>query len=104
MREIINFCGGWRFSKEGDRPTVFPEQWQRVELPHTWNAQDGQDEAPDQPQKQQTCAKSAQTVRVAPEAKTEQGMAASAVESMEQPGQSQRREGHGAGRCRAACP
>lgn len=43
MREIINFCGGWRFSKEGDRPTVFPEQWQRVELPHTWNAQDGQD-------------------------------------------------------------
>lgn len=43
MREIINFCGGWRFSKEAERPEVFPEQWQRVELPHTWNAQDGQD-------------------------------------------------------------
>lgn len=43
MRENINFCGGWRFSKEGDRPTVFPEQWQEVDLPHTWNALDGQD-------------------------------------------------------------
>ena len=43
MRQIINFCGGWRFSKEAARPEVFPEQWQAVDLPHTWNARDGQD-------------------------------------------------------------
>ncbi len=36
MRRVINFNGGWLFSKAGEDPIP-------VTLPHTWNAQDGQD-------------------------------------------------------------
>ena len=42
MRKIINFNEGWRFHKTGDIPSALPE-WEIVTLPHTWNAQDGQD-------------------------------------------------------------
>ena len=42
MRTILNFNQGWRFSKTGEVPKLLPE-WEEVSLPHTWNAQDGQD-------------------------------------------------------------
>lgn len=44
MREVINLNDQWRFSKEAnDVPTDFPENWESVNLPHCWNAKDGQD-------------------------------------------------------------
>lgn len=43
MRTHINFCGGWRFCKTAERPAALPKEWQAVDLPHTWNAKDGQD-------------------------------------------------------------
>lgn len=44
MREVININDHWRFSKEAnDVPTDFPENWEQVNLPHCWNAKDGQD-------------------------------------------------------------
>ncbi len=38
MRIIQSLCGGWRFSKTGPDRDLTP-----VTLPHTWNAEDGQD-------------------------------------------------------------
>lgn len=44
MRTIINLNKGWSFMKDmACPPAVIPEEAQSVELPHTWNAQDGQD-------------------------------------------------------------
>ena len=44
MREIININSKWAFSKEaGQVPDRMPENWYWVNLPHTWNAIDGQD-------------------------------------------------------------
>lgn len=44
MREIINIDSKWAFSKEaGQVPDRMPENWYWVNLPHTWNAIDGQD-------------------------------------------------------------
>lgn len=42
MRKILNFNNSWRFRKTTDIPAELPD-WEEVTLPHTWNAQDGQD-------------------------------------------------------------
>lgn len=44
MREIFNLNAKWAFSKEATkRPAAMPEKWYWVNLPHSWNAIDGQD-------------------------------------------------------------
>lgn len=44
MREIIEWNEKWAFSKEAEQiPDQMPENWYWVNLPHTWNAIDGQD-------------------------------------------------------------
>ncbi|MBQ5823877.1 MAG: glycoside hydrolase family 2 protein, partial [Clostridia bacterium] len=44
MREFININTGWLFSKTADSaPAALPADWDSVNLPHTWNADDGQD-------------------------------------------------------------
>lgn len=44
MREIINFNRKWAFTKDAsEAPSVMPEKWCWVNLPHTWNDIDGQD-------------------------------------------------------------
>ena len=44
MREILNLNTKWAFSKEADQvPEVMPQRWYWVNLPHCWNAIDGQD-------------------------------------------------------------
>lgn len=44
MRQIINLNQKWAFSKESrELPKTFPKNWVFVNLPHTWNAIDGQD-------------------------------------------------------------
>jgi len=43
MRNIINFNKAWAFSKTSEIPAVMPKDWEQVDLPHTWNAIDGQD-------------------------------------------------------------
>lgn len=43
MRKKVSFNEDWLFAKTCDAPAVLPENWERVTLPHTWNAADGQD-------------------------------------------------------------
>ncbi|MBQ7519919.1 MAG: glycoside hydrolase family 2 protein [Clostridia bacterium] len=43
MRTTINLNADWRFCKTAQVPAIFPADWERVDLPHTWNAADGQD-------------------------------------------------------------
>ena len=44
MRKIIDFNEKWAFSKEATQiPTEVSSKWNFVNLPHTWNAIDGQD-------------------------------------------------------------
>ena len=44
MRQIININGKWAFSKQaGGIPGGIDPKWDFVNLPHTWNAIDGQD-------------------------------------------------------------
>ena len=44
MRQIINFNAKWAFSKEATQlPTQIDPKWNFVNLPHSWNAIDGQD-------------------------------------------------------------
>ncbi len=44
MRQIINFNAKWSFTKMATEiPTEINKQWEFVNLPHTWNAIDGQD-------------------------------------------------------------
>lgn len=43
MREKISFNDGWSFAKTADLPDCLPNDWENVQLPHTWNATDGQD-------------------------------------------------------------
>lgn len=44
MRTVMNFNTKWAFSKDVDAiPSSMPERWCWVNLPHTWNAIDGQD-------------------------------------------------------------
>ncbi|WP_342562252.1 glycoside hydrolase family 2 TIM barrel-domain containing protein [Paenibacillus sp. FSL R7-0345] len=45
MRKILNLNADWRFSKqseiEGADPACSDRDWEKVSLPHTWNAVDG---------------------------------------------------------------
>lgn len=42
MRQCISLNAKWSFSKTADGvPAAMPEDWERVDLPHTWNAWDG---------------------------------------------------------------
>lgn len=44
MRKITNINENWLFSKKADKlPTALPDNWESVDLPHTWNGKDGQD-------------------------------------------------------------
>ncbi len=44
MRKICNLNAGWKFIQENvGLPEKYPENWQNVDLPHTWNAVDGHD-------------------------------------------------------------
>ena len=44
MRTILNINAGWSFIKDmADAPAIIPEEAVAVNLPHTWNALDGQD-------------------------------------------------------------
>ncbi len=44
MRQIINFNEAWHFTKRADSPpAAIEEDMERISLPHTWNALDGQD-------------------------------------------------------------
>ena len=44
MRQVIDLNKNWKFIREDvGLPASFPENWQTVDLPHTWNAVDGQD-------------------------------------------------------------
>lgn len=44
MRQVINWNTKWAFSKEAVKaPEEMPKNWYFVNLPHTWNAIDGQD-------------------------------------------------------------
>ncbi len=44
MREILNLNSGWLFSKaKPEAMTTLCEGWESVDLPHCWNAADGQD-------------------------------------------------------------
>ena len=43
MRNLVNINKGWLFNKTTDIPTALPTDWESVDLPHSWNAIDGQD-------------------------------------------------------------
>ncbi len=44
MRNILNFNRKWAFTKQSDGiPAAMPADWNFVNLPHSWNAIDGQD-------------------------------------------------------------
>ena len=44
MREILNLNKTWAFTKEATAvPTAVDGSWEQVNLPHSWNAVDGQD-------------------------------------------------------------
>ena len=44
MRQVINFNRKWSFTKMADAvPETMPAKWDIVNLPHSWNAIDGQD-------------------------------------------------------------
>ena len=44
MREVINLNSQWAFTKTADSiPQTMPGEWESVNVPHCWNAVDGQD-------------------------------------------------------------
>lgn len=44
MRNIINLNQNWKFiQQDAGLPAAYPEEWQSISLPHTWNAIDGHD-------------------------------------------------------------
>lgn len=43
MRSIYAFDSDWFFAKTDTVPGTLPDTWQAVTLPHSWNAEDGQD-------------------------------------------------------------
>jgi len=44
MRTVLNFNSKWAFKKLCDSvPTAIDKKWCFVNLPHSWNAIDGQD-------------------------------------------------------------
>ena len=45
MRNILNINEGWIFVKDmNEAPASLPQTGEKVNLPHTWNALDGQDD------------------------------------------------------------
>ena len=48
MRQIVNINAKWAFTKQANEiPAEMPKLWDFVNLPHSWNAIDGQDGAND---------------------------------------------------------
>ncbi|MCR4676586.1 MAG: hypothetical protein K5634_05090 [Sphaerochaetaceae bacterium] len=43
MRKILQLSDNWYFKKTSEVPSDFPKDWEKVTVPHTWNAEDGQD-------------------------------------------------------------
>ena len=43
MRQIINLNADWVFNKQSEIPAELCADWEKVDLPHSWNAVDGQD-------------------------------------------------------------
>ena len=44
MRTVLNLNNAWLFTKEAQEiPAALPQDWEDVNLPHCWNAIDGQD-------------------------------------------------------------
>ncbi len=43
MRKIIDINSDWLFSKTTELPATLPTDWEKVNVPHTWNNEDGQD-------------------------------------------------------------
>lgn len=44
MRRVINIDKDWKFSKEASSvPSTFPSDWESIDLPYTFNGDDGQD-------------------------------------------------------------
>jgi beta-galactosidase len=43
QREFVELSTGWKFTKAEAAPDAAFDSWQMVEVPHTWNAFDGQD-------------------------------------------------------------
>ncbi len=44
LRKTVNWNSGWLFKKNSKEiPISLPEDWEPVDLPHTWNGTDGQD-------------------------------------------------------------
>lgn len=44
MRNVINMNENWYFTRENaGLPATLPENWEKINLPHTWNAVDGHD-------------------------------------------------------------
>ena len=43
MRNVININGNWHFAKQAEVPAALCADWETVDLPHSWNAIDGQD-------------------------------------------------------------
>ena len=44
MREVVSLNNRWAFSKKAtEAPNRMPLLWEKVNLPHSWNAKDGQD-------------------------------------------------------------
>ena len=44
MRNVINLNQDWKFiQQDAGLPESLPADWQTVQLPHSWNAIDGQD-------------------------------------------------------------
>ena len=43
MRTVFNFNARWAFTKQAELPTAIGADFERIDLPHCWNAVDGQD-------------------------------------------------------------
>ena len=43
MRSVINLNPNWLFAKTAEIPNELNCEWESVNLPHSWNALDGQD-------------------------------------------------------------
>ncbi|MBE6971797.1 MAG: glycoside hydrolase family 2 protein [Ruminococcaceae bacterium] len=43
MRNVLNFNTNWTFAKQAEVPAALCADWEKVDLPHSWNSVDGQD-------------------------------------------------------------
>ena len=43
MRSTINLNQNWLFAKTSEIPAALPTDWEQINVPHSWNAVDGQD-------------------------------------------------------------